>query len=291
MKKIFYFLFIFLFFNHISTAFAQISLTNAQIYDFEIGDIIQGRHTYKNIYPGLSNPSSFETQTILGKRFSIKKDSIFYTIKRDYFTPKSCDTCFPSYISDTITQWFSQLTNLAEHYNESSQPFTPLIDSFSAFNGNSKRHIWAKIPAQCDSCKSPKLTYHKTVFIEGLGGPYFEKSSQNGQTFSEYTLVYYKKGLESYGNFTASSGIIFHKNQSINIYPNPILDNAKIDIPCLNHDGLISIYSADGKLCQQFKFIPGGTNEIYTKNLPNGLYQIVVESDLVRIGTRFVVSN
>jgi hypothetical protein len=58
---------------------SQTYLTNAQVYDFGVGDVIQGKHEASgSFFFGLP---TYETNTIIGKVFSQASDSIYYTIK------------------------------------------------------------------------------------------------------------------------------------------------------------------------------------------------------------------
>ena len=62
-----------------TVSFAQNSLTNAQVYDFNVGDIIQGRHfmKYEGNLSGFNGPPSYETHYILKKYTSKLSDTVF----------------------------------------------------------------------------------------------------------------------------------------------------------------------------------------------------------------------
>ncbi len=102
----------------LNPSFSQSFLTNGQVYDFNVGDVVQGM--YLAYGPGGGGLPAYETRTILGKNLVASLDTIHYTVKRDLYSPPYCPTCNPIISHDTIIQTISNLTLPASHYNESN---------------------------------------------------------------------------------------------------------------------------------------------------------------------------
>ncbi len=255
-----------LFFGNVS--FSQRSLTNAQVYDFNVGDIIQGRHfmKYEGNLSGFNGPPSYETHYILKKYTSKLSDTVFYKIKREYFTPKTCDTCFTSYLTDTIVQSYSNLTQVAEHYNTTFK--RSLKDTMYINTCHLK--IWEKSPI-VDSTKITDAIEHSTYLIEGLGGPYFTKLEPKGPVYSEFVLTYFKKPNLTCGTFvTASVNQI--NNFNVSIYPNPTKGNFTIKSEQPFTNATLKLYNVNGQMVHKTENIKSYSIEFQRNSQPSGIY-------------------
>jgi hypothetical protein len=210
-----YFIFVFQLFH--SSFSAQTFLTNAQVFDFEVGDVIQGRY----MGSGSINfgPPAYETKTIIGKLYSQAFDSIYYTIKRDYYTPPACPTCSPTFSYDTIIQTITNLDLPANHLNETSC-FDLRDTSYFDFCG---REVWERLPIPVENCFEP-IT-HTTKFVSGVGGPFFTKYDPKGPIYTEFTLIYYSKDTISCGNLMVSVHELEDNKIPLKIFPNPASEN------------------------------------------------------------------
>ena len=216
-KKYLLIYFIFAFQLLHSSFSAQTFLTNGQVYDFEVGDVIQGRYLGSG---SLSfGPPAYETKTIIEKIYSQAFDTIYYTIKRDYYTPPACPTCSPTFSYDTIIQTITNLDLPANHLNETSC-FDLRDTSYVDFCG---REVWERLPIPVDTCFEPVT--HTTKFVSGVGGPFFTKYDPKGPLYTEFTLIYYSKDTISCGNLMVSVPELVENNKPLKIYPNPADEN------------------------------------------------------------------
>lgn len=200
-----------------SSYYSQTFLTNGQVFDFEVGDVVQGR--YQSSAPFSFGPPGYETKTIIGKEISQSLDTIYYTIKRDFYIPPACPTCSPTFSYDTIIQTITNLDLPANHLNETSC-FDLRDTSYVDFCG---REVWEKIPVPVENCFEP-IT-HTTSFVAGVGGPFFTKNDPKGPLYSEFVLIYYSKDTVSCGNLMVSVPELVESNKSLKIYPIPADEN------------------------------------------------------------------
>ena len=210
-----YFVFAFQLFH--SSFSAQTFLTNAQVFDFDVGDVIQGRYMGSGSIS--FGPPAYETKTIIEKIYSQAFDTIYYTIKRDYYTPPACPTCSPTFSYDTIIQTITNLDLPANHLNETSC-FDLRDTSYVDFCG---REVWERLPIPVDTCFEPVT--HTTKFVSGVGGPFFTKYDPKGPLYTEFTLIYYSKDTISCGNLMVSVPELVENNKPLKIYPNPADEN------------------------------------------------------------------
>ena len=254
-----------LFFSQYSAA--QTPLTNRQIYDFNPGDIVQGTHFYK-FEPG---PPSYETYSYLKRTASKNNDTLFYKIRREYYTPPSCQDCKPLIWIDTITQAYMELDSIAKHYNETFQ--YSIKDTF--YNDFCNRRVWAKKPDKLDSMWFEPVE-HFTYFVEGLGGPYFSKDDPHGPIHTSYILNFFKKNGTTCGEFY--SGLQNFKNQKLHatISPNPFTETATIQFEKPLRNASIVIFNFEGQKTNVISNFQGSTYEVSRGNLKTGIYFLQV---------------
>ncbi|MFM7662530.1 MAG: T9SS type A sorting domain-containing protein [Bacteroidota bacterium] len=250
-------------------SFSQTFLTNGQVYDFNVGDVVQGR--YLAYGPFGSGLPTFETRTILGKELVASLDTIRYTVKRDFYTPPPCQTCSPTFSYDTIIQTVTNLTLPAGHNNATdcySLRDTLYLDTCG-------RMVWEKIPVYVDTCFEP-IT-HTTQVVEGVGGVFFTKSdpSSGGATNTQFILTYYSKNTGSCGNLTNDLIEIQSKSLLIQIYPNPASETLTISLPENASTTDCILVDNAGKEVQRFT-ISGGENLVDVSELENGSYFIKI---------------
>ena len=181
------------------------------------GDVIHG--TYLGSGSLSFGPPAYETKTIIEKIYSQAFDTIYYTIKRDYYTPPACPTCSPTFSYDTIIQTITNLDLPANHLNETSC-FDLRDTSYVDFCG---REVWERLPIPVDTCFEPVT--HTTKFVSGVGGPFFTKYDPKGPLYTEFTLIYYSKDTISCGNLMVSVPELVENNKPLKIYPNPADEN------------------------------------------------------------------
>jgi hypothetical protein len=197
---------------------SQTYLTNSQVFNFDIGDIIQGRYFHAG-----NNNYTYETKTIIDKVISTNSDSIFYTIKLDYYlTPlTSCNSCTPSTNSTVITQTITNLNQPAINTNSTSACHGTMDSIYTDY---CNKTVWGKFPTTGVGC-GPGQDRQETYMVSGLGGPYYNYvTTYNPMLLKwiDYRLTYYSKASGTCGSLITTS--VNEKkltNFNMSIYPNP----------------------------------------------------------------------
>ncbi len=224
-------------------ATSQNYLTNRQVYDFDIGDILQTKYTTDYmVHP--DPPPIYTTKTIINK--VINGDSITYLINNNDYQPPACATCSPTINVYTTTQIVTDLDSAVFHYNLT----TCFSRSDTMFYNACNAKVWQSFPVFDTACFEP--TTETKQFVTGAGGPYFNLTLGNspmGVVNTQYELTYYQKGNTTCGTFN-TVGINQVKNASpvINVYPNPSSGQIKIE----SEENFVSFKAYDiiGKVCQ-----------------------------------------
>jgi hypothetical protein len=260
-----------------SSYYSQSFLTNGQVFNFEVGDVIQGR--YQSSAPFSFGPPGYETKTIIGKEISQSLDTIYYTIKRDCYIPPACPTCSPTFSYDTIIQTITNLDLPANHLNETSC-FDLRDTSYVDFCG---RVVWEKIPVTVENCFEPVT--HTTTFVAGVGGPFFTKNDPKGPLYTEFVLIYYSKDTISCGNLMVSIPELVENKNPLKIYPNPASENlflSELNENQIGEKALICDYLGQKKV--EFQ-IESTNQKIDVSHFESGVYFLNI---LGRIG-KFVI--
>jgi hypothetical protein len=241
---------------------AQSFLTNAEVYNFDIGDVIQARFDipwkYTNVY---------ETKTILKKTYSKTNDSLFYTIKKELLSINSINSSLNSYSTSTEIDSVTDLNMIALHHNQTSGCMGPLIDT--VYQDYCDRTVWKKHTEKslsCDSSPNAETTY----FVKGLGGPYYIYTSAIVWTSlpaTKYELIYYSKSSQSCGTLVTSIKEHAFSESGFSIYPNPASDYLLIKtIGTYKSYDIMNVY---GQLIESQKINAGS---IDISHLPKGAY-------------------
>jgi hypothetical protein len=192
-------------------------LTNAEVYNFEVGDVMQSRHEVRHPWWGGSEPPTFETRTILRKAYSAANDTLRYTVKRHFYTLPGCETCQAKVSSDTIIQIITDLQGIPDHGNQTT--CYPTADT--VYVDICGRTVWERYPINIPCFES---IGHTTWFIEGLGGPYFNFYDHAIPLITSNGLSYYKKSSDSCGQYVSGVNSLPQRITAISIFPNPAHD-------------------------------------------------------------------
>lgn len=257
MKSLLLILFLFMF----SNTFSQTVLTKGQVYDYNVGDIMQTR--FQSYGPGGPvAPPSFVSKTILSKTFSINNDSISYLIQREIYQPASCQPCSSYYAVDSISEIMTDLNIPAIHHNQTT--CLSIVDSFYIDYCN--KHVWEQLPGADTGCFEP-IT-EESIFIEGLGGPYFFRvDPSGGPAYSEAKLIYYLKFPDTCGTFITEVNDREITKNKIELFPNPASDKLYFNSSAKFIN--FSVYDLLGK-----NYMKGNISEpsIPVSGLPGGIY-------------------
>ena len=196
-------------------ATGQSFLTNAQVFDFQPGDVFQTKFESGGLWS--SNPPAYQTDTVLSRYDAPGLDSITYVIKRWLLAYSSTPNTPPSVTQALDTLIITDLAGPAPQFiGEYMCP--PLIDSLGTIDEACGRSTWFQYPT--DTCYFEANGWISWV-IAGCGGPYYSYGWD--QMFGSHRLVYFQKGTEPCGTFhdLPSAALEVHDQPSILIRLDP----------------------------------------------------------------------
>lgn len=267
------------------------NLTWFKVFDFQPGDEIHSE--FSAAWPLGSPPPYFTTNIKITKKYISRTDytdSIQYTfdvenVTTEYIHGNYTSSTYKGISTETIKRnaKFDTLARetiiddySAGFYTQHNRTFQFKTEPYitETIFRHDDLNCWSQITA--DGC-FPYISYYK-----GLGGPY---SFCQGwmMSFENNSLVYYKKGAETWGTPLVIDGLSETKSkQAIDVYPNPatdiisfrITENAEITITDLQGKSLIN------------KAISSFNNTISLNNLSTGLYiyRIVQNGNVTQTG-------
>ena len=242
-------------FNNVNAQF-----TNGQVFNYEIGDVLQTSYSSGNSY------GAVHIDTIVNKVSS--SSSITYTIKRTQYIPFSS----PEYSVETLV--VSGLSSLTAHFNYSScLPVTDLNNT-----GNCNENIHRRESNGDTSCF--EYPYWYSEIYEGLGGPYYycldASQTGSGSDWFSKKLTYYntfKNGECGNYQFAGLNDLL---EAQILIYPNPASNSLQVSTIFQNWD--FQIESENGSV-----IFEGKSNQLIQDiditNLQIGFYYLIIKNN------------
>lgn len=196
----------------------QSFLSNAQVFDFQPGDVFQSKFESGSNWGSGSNPPVYWTDTVVSRQISQGLDTITYVVKHWSLGLPSGPDIPPDigYSLDTLL-----ITDLADSARQYAGMYycPPMLDSIGAYGEGCGRATWWQYPAG-DTCFFEPNGWLSWV-IEGCGGPFYTYG-QDGNVGSRH-LVYFHKGFDECGEFYALPlGVAIGKGQpgvTINVDP------------------------------------------------------------------------
>lgn len=174
----------------------QTFLSNAQVFDFQPGDVFQSRFESGTNWGSGSNPPVYWTDTVLTRQDSQGLDTITYVVKHWSFGLPSGPDIPPTISSSWDTLVVTDLADSARQYT-AMYFCPPIFDSIGAIGEGCGRATWWQYPAG-DTCFFEPNGWISWV-IEGCGGPFYSYG-QDGYVGSR-NLIYFHKGSEECGQF------------------------------------------------------------------------------------------
>lgn len=267
------------------------NLTWFKVFDFQPGDEIHSE--YNSGWAVGPPPSHFTTNIKTIKKYISRTDhtdSIQYIIDfQQIATEYIKGTFVPTINHYTTTETIKPNTEFDKLARE------PIIDDYSAglntqlystFQVKRAPHITENVFERDDSnCWSQIILdgcFPMNSYYKGLGGPYIECTGWM-MSFENNSLVYYKKGAETWGTPLVIDGLSEAKNkQAIAVYPNPATDIINFGV---SENAEITITDLQGKSLIN-KAISCFDNTISLDNLSAGLYiyRIVQNGNVTQTG-------
>ena len=245
-----------------NTSFCQDWSTQAEIYDFEVGDIF---HFDIQAYSYSGGGAMYQTQNIeIIEKTYIGSDTLEYK----KFVKSLMNTQYGShYEEDTTTHRYANLNVLI---------IKDTVYYSSSYNGR-------KITSS--SYSNPPYQWGGSKYVDGCGRAYYEYVHLQDFERTE-NLVYYKKGNEEWGTPNVITRLKEHDedSKSITIYPNPA--NSFIRIKAVEEIVEIRVFNQVGL---QVKHLRGNYDYISVSDLPQGLYILAVYGDGWQANRKVVV--
>lgn len=265
------------------------TFTNANVYDFAVGDVYQ---KYRNdVYnPPFSSCSThtYQTDSILLKYYSAGLDTVFYVVQTDTYKPWVCPSFSgPAFSSYIHTDHYTNLNDTVLHFvpMASCAPYSDTI----ILGSGSCNDIW-KRTGHTDGPTCFEEPYYTSQFILGAGGPYVNLQDPHfaGQMYYEY-LIYYRKGTSSCGTYyhmPGPMGVEEYEGSSILLYPNPA--NNILQLIGIENNCSYTITDIAGR-----KIMDGMVAEykIDIAALSKGGYFITLTSNKGRLITKQIIKN
>lgn len=306
MKKIYVFLFAFCF--SFALVPAQSLMTNAEIFNFDVGDIFQFQRSAS------WQPPTYSTKTITSKSYSVTLDTLYYTSYVTRFTPQSCPTCPAIY--DTLFQQMV-IANLDDTVGAGLgvRPFYWSWDCIDTtgytgtwmdstyFDSNfcnrqiTKINLIANGPQLIDSCYS----YFEPEFGEyqygnGIGQRFYSYNScgQGGAPGcdEQILMTFYRKGNDSCGlRFHAPIPTAVDSPREaalFKIVPNPMGAQSQLIFAEPQDRAVITITNLLGTTIKTIAF-SGLEMTLDANELAKGTYYLQVDDGLRRYSTKLFV--
>lgn len=272
------------------------TLTNQDVYNYNVGDIMQVRRTYNVMTSGWMCSDSLSTLTVLTKSISVGLDSITYQMHVESFlkvcnTPTSMTTPPYSYgyHNKTFTVTYTNLTQQAQHklfYSTCTTNIPAVKDSLKLDHCNNMR--WTRYYNNCGGTYTPS---DKSYFIKNLGGPYYFHAELDIPDNLKFDLIYYKRITDSCGTFVVGYNpgvglqeINPYAQTNISLYPNPSSDKVYI-----NSEIEIRHYEIFDLLGKNIKSGKVNSGAIELSGIPLGIYNIRLYSSPGYVITKKII--
>lgn len=262
----------------LNTNYAQ--LTNAQVYDFEVGDVFQVK--YANSSTG---PKPIETDTVVAKYYSNGMDSLFYVMNHLVYVGSYMQSP-PIYNYSIDTVIITNLNAPAQHFTY----FTCLLASDTVMT-SSCGVTFERLHSNYDtSCFEPQTWY--SDLCPGLGGPYYYAYDPSlvGSSSEWYSkkLSYYNSN--QHGECGVYQDVASLKDLALDfevkVFPVPAIAEIQIEmsLPVTSY----RIYSLSGTESIREGMIHSG-GKIDVSSLKPGVYLLELSSSENKKTVRFMI--
>lgn len=256
-------------------------LTNGQVYNYDVGDVIQAESNSTGQF-GPTGPPTYSTQTILSKTITANNDSLIYSIKVHKYMPPACQSCTSApATTSTLTQMYTNLNAKAAGVNIADTNFWAFKDTL--YTDNCNRSVYKRIGICKSFCMDKKL--RENYFVAGCGGAYYQDNVPQLTTGQLYLLTAYVKQ-------TGSCGTITYLNErsptniKVKAFPNP--SNGKITFSSSVALRWFTAYSINGEICSDGKI---ENDQINLSQLKSGIYIVKVLDENNTVSTVKVVKD
>lgn len=264
---------------------AQTNLSNAEVFDFEVGDVFH--HTYSAEINLQSYPGSSFLDTVITEAWTTDLDSVMYVFSSWRHALPFMG--FPSTITHVFDSlWVTDLSYPATHYGLSS-PCPPVLDSLGPDQDHCNRTAWVQYQTG-DTCPGNYDSWIST-FLQGCGGPYYTSYEYWTFTYQEHLLRYYRNGSDECGTALSIPLGLPAENVAPNtmqLSPNPATDRVTIILSRPIQEAHVEVFNVQGELVQSIPLNSTST-DIRITHLNAGIYFARVRGNAEVLVTAFSV--
>lgn len=267
-------------------------LTNREIYDFDIADEFHYEISYSNPPNGTGRFSKV-IRKVIGKHFSNDNDTVTYT-----FQTKD-DKKFVTWMPYTETNSITVDTIKVKYVLKSDSlyvPDEPIIDenygyvSYMLSNDADDRRI---LMPSAEMLRKEGDHWRAIMYDPGMSVSYkegcglFDMNSDYFPGMSHETMVYYKKGNQTWGNPYLINSVDELKNDQVSVYPNPLNSNGILNIRLAGKAiSTIEVFNLHGISVFKTEGIDNSRYTLNLSNLPKGLYLLEITDSNKHLFTR-----
>jgi len=171
---------------------SQNSLTNRQVWDFEIGDIFQYERSWNGALMDDGQYLGYFTNEVLNKEFSLNKDTIIYTFLETQYHAWSTMYHYSFVIEKTTILSIYDLDQVVLNYlNDPLDTCRWMGDSIGYGICNVNYRVVYSLPVEADCFER---IYAENYAYEGLGAWYYYLNDANYATHYNKLIYYSKNG-------------------------------------------------------------------------------------------------
>lgn len=207
---------------------AQPPLTNGQVYNYEVGDVIQtGEYTL----PALSHPTyNVITRTILAKNI-LPNDAVSYQVKKNKATAINCPCPITFYPEEIVIENYYNLSQPVTFYDSASigphRCFNlGVADSITDCNRRLVAHYEIPFDSTYINCFEPP--YRSKTYLQGVGDFVKTTPISAGVEYKTYLIAYIQNAGTCGNMLPVATQNTENGLASITIFPNPITNQLSI---------------------------------------------------------------
>jgi hypothetical protein len=262
---------------------AQI-LTNGQVYNYDVGDVFQIRHSV--YYPNWCTytPPTIWTDSVISKSYSTNGDTVTYLLHRDSYTPQLCaPPCTPTWSSSFYTVSYDTSSTSIHYPYQFGDPTNDTVINDSTY---CNKLTWFEY----GETDTGEIVITRSWLVSGCGGPYYDIRDDSGPTCFYHMLSYFRKGGTTCGTYYyhAPNPVAVQEftRTQIHLFPNPA-DNT-LSLSDIGENNSYIITDISGR-----KILDGILTgvSVDVSQLLKGTYFITLMSDNEKKTTKSFIKN
>jgi hypothetical protein len=255
-------------------AYAQ-GLTYAEVFDYDLGDVVQSSYRYDGMEVGLW-PRRYVRDSIIDIAYNVNGLEVEYTSQQHRFclpggpfpAEDVVETVHFGYVDGTAFPEHADLGNNCEYY-------VPFYDAVEPWPTACGRDTWTQRFLLCSGCSCLEMPSDwRSHFVAGVGGPYYWRLAAEfpSDYAVQHDLVYYRKGAEECGTEVVMGVSERQAPEPLVLAPNPAVDVVKWSASTGTGD--VVLMDLSGRVLLQGRDI----GLLVIEDLSSGAYQLVLRS-------------